>query len=137
MIINKGFTLIEILIAISVVIIGIAAVASLFPIGLKIERSITASTIANQLAQEKIEEIISKSYDEVLCNSASLPCEEIEESVNDYPYFQRTLQILYADPQNDLNEPQPPDEDTGIKKIKVAVSWQGGEVEFVTLISKR
>ena len=63
--INKGFTLVELLVAIFVLTVGIAGVLAIFPIGTKIEKTNQMSAIATQLAQEKMEDIISASYNEL------------------------------------------------------------------------
>jgi len=63
---KKGFTLIELLVAIFVLTVGIVAVLQAFPLGTYIQKSSQMTTVAIQLSQAKLEELISKSYDDPL-----------------------------------------------------------------------
>ena len=133
---KKGFTLIELLIAIFVLAVGIVAVLEMFPLGTYVQKSAQMGTLASELCQEKMEEIISESYNNIL------------PGVNEEPYgfnsslpsFKRKTEVNYFDPNN----PQvPPDQDLGIKKIEVTVFWKSPlginekEIKLATLISKR
>ena len=59
---KDGFTLIEIIIAVFMISLSIAAILAIFPAGIKINSSSQMESIAIQLAQARIEEKISKSY---------------------------------------------------------------------------
>lgn len=139
----KSFTLIETMVAIFILIVGIVGVSNLFPFSLSQEKSSEMRTQATQFVQAKIEEITSKSYDEIRCSASLPPCEEIESQVPENTSFKRKTQIKFADPLNNLQEPTPPDADTGIKKIEVIVSWKSPflvseeSINIVTLIAKR
>lgn len=140
---NKGFTLIEAMVAIFILIIGIVGISQLFPFGLSQEKSSEMRTKATQFAQAKIEEMTAKSYDEIRCSASLPPCEEVENEIPESTSFKRTLKIKFADPLNNLQEPVPPATDTGIKKIEVVVSWKSPlfvseeSLSIVTLITKR
>jgi len=133
---NKGFTLIELLVAIFILVIGIVAVLQAFPFGANIQRQAQMATVALQLNQEKMEEIISCQYNEILVGT-------VEESYGfdpDFLSFKRITEVEYFDPNN----PEvPPAEDSGIKKIEVTVFWRAPlgttekEVKLATLIAKR
>lgn len=139
----KSFTLIEAMVAIFILIIGIIGVSHLFPFSLSQEKSSEMRTQATQFAQAKIEEVISKSYSEIHCTASEPPCEEIEDTIPENNAFKRTTRIKFADPLNNLQEPTPPDTDTGIKKIEVIVSWKSPllvskeSISIITLIAKR
>jgi len=139
----KAFTLIEAMVAIFILVIGIVGVSQLFPFNLSLERSSEMRSQGSLFAQAKIEEITSRSYDEIRCSSSLPPCEEVEDEIPENASFQRETQIKFADPLNNLQEPVPADTDTGIKKIEVIVSWKSPllvseeSVSISTLIAKR
>ena len=59
---HKGFTLLEILIALAILVIGIAAVVNLFPVGLHASKRAADFTMAGMLAQEKMAELMYLGY---------------------------------------------------------------------------
>lgn len=133
---NKGFTLIESLVAVFILSVGIVAVLQAFPIGIYIQKTSQLSTIALVLSQEKMEETISLSYGNILTGTI----EEDYGSNSDFPSFRRLTGISYFDPDNpDII----PEIDLGIKKIEITVFWKSHlgvlekEVKIATLITKR
>ncbi len=62
---NTGFTLLEILIALAILVIGVAAVINLFPVGLHATKRAADFTSAAILAQEKMAEVMYLGYDDV------------------------------------------------------------------------
>jgi len=132
----RGFTIIESLISIFVLTVGIVAVLYIFPLGSQIQQSNQMATIAVQLSQGKIEEIISKSYGEI---SVGVTEEDYGFDSN-FSSHKRKTEVNYFDPGN----PQiPASNDLGIKKIEVTVFWRSPsevsekEVKLATLIAKR
>ncbi|MFH0987299.1 MAG: hypothetical protein V1841_00160 [Patescibacteria group bacterium] len=121
---DESFTLIETMLAIFILVVGIFGCSQIFPFGLSIEKSSEMSMIATQFAQAKIEELISKSYDEIICTASLPPCEDIENPLAENNAFQRETNIKFSDPLNNLQEPNPSNTDGGIKKIEVLVSWK-------------
>lgn len=140
---SKCFTIIEAVIAVSILMIGFFGVSQLFPFGLSLQKSSEMKTQATQFAQSKIEKIVSESYLEIRCTLSAVPCEEIEDQIPENTSFSRNTVIKFADPFNDLQEPVPSDTDTGIKKIEVTVSWNapllitGQEVKLVVIIASK
>lgn len=130
-----GFTLIESLAAIFILSVGILAILIMFTLGIKIINSSKMAATGIQLGQEKIEEIISLSYEEIFA-------EEIIEAELPPPfsYYRRETRITYVDPLLNLQET---DTDRGIKKVEVTVSWQSSlmasrkSIELTTIISKK
>lgn len=128
----RGLTIIEALIAITVLIIGITALLYMFPISIQVERYSLQVSTALQLAQEKIEEELSKSYDNIsvgIISENSLP--------NPFDNYSRETTVDYVD----INF-QATTTDAGIKKIKVEVSFKTSlnfekKVEITTLIAKK
>jgi len=130
-----GFTLIESLVAIFVLSVGILAVLAIFPLGIKIINSSKMSATGIQLGQEKIEEIISLSYEAI----------SIEENIEaelppPFSCYRRETRITYVDPLLNLQEVGT---DKGVKKVEVTVSWQPSlminrkSIELTTIISQK
>lgn len=133
---NKGFTLIESLVAVFILSVGIVAVLQAFPLGTYIQKTSQLSTIALVLSQGKMEETISLSYSNLLIGTI----EEDYDSNSDFPSFRRLTKISYFDPDNPSIVPG---SDLGIKKIEITVFWRSHlgvlekEVKLATLITKR
>lgn len=113
---KKGFTLIESLAAIFILTIGISAIFQAFPSGVFVQKTAQMNTIANQLCQEKMEEVVFKSYDEMAVGIQ----EEAYGSMAGFASFKRKTEISYFDPNNPGTVPG---SDLGIKKIKITVYW--------------
>jgi len=130
-----AFSLIEFLIAIFILSMGIAGILAMFPLGAKVQKSSQFITEAIQLTQERIEENISKSYQEILVGTTT----EEYGSLSDYPYFKTLVRINYYDPFNSTIT----DTELGIKKIEVILFWESGlsfseeSFKLESLISKR
>jgi len=133
---KEGFTLIELLIAIFVLAVGLVAVLQAFPMGAYIQKTAQMTTVAVQISQDKMEEVISWQYAEIIVGTT-------DESYGfdaDSPSFRREMEVGYFDPDN----PEiPPVEDSGIKKIRVSVFWRSHlgllekEVKIATLIARK
>ena len=130
---NTGFTFLEAIIAISVLIIGILAVLQVFPLALNIEKLNQMETQAVFLAQEKIEEKTSRAYQDLEITT------ETEGSLpSPFERFSRETKIIYVD--SDLADTTL---DLGLKKIEVTVQWQSPlrlrekSVNLITLIAEK
>jgi len=131
-----GFTLIELLIAIFILTVGIVAILQAFPLGSYIQKSAQMTSIAIQLSQAKMEEAISRPYNEISLGII----EEDYGSITNFNSYKRKTKVSYFDPNN----PEiPPSEDLGIKKIEVTVFWRSPlginekEVKIANLVAKR
>jgi type IV pilus assembly protein PilV len=113
---TEGLTLIEVIIAIFVLSMGFLSVVQLYPLGIKTSRISYHQTIASSLGQEKIEEMLSKSYDEVT--------DVAREKLNNLYEWQ--ADVSFVDPEANLAEIQT---DKGIKKIKVTIYWNEGQAQ--------
>ena len=60
---RKGFSLLEILIALAILIVGVAAIVNVFPVGLHASKRAADFTSAGILAQEKMAEAMYLGYD--------------------------------------------------------------------------
>tara|TARA_Y100000310_G_C20698649_1_gene827638 strand:- start:1842 stop:2225 length:384 start_codon:yes stop_codon:yes gene_type:complete len=114
---NKAFTLIEILIAIFVLSAAILSAFALFSLTLKGNVSSKNLTLANNLAQAKIEESISFSYDDLI----NIP----RQSYNNDFDWQITIELMTIID----NELQTTETDQGLKKITATIYWQEKGIE--------
>ncbi len=135
----KGFTLIETMVAVFVLAVGIAGVLYMFPLGARLAKSGQMSSMATALAQAKMEEEISRSYDE-LSVATTTEAYGFDETL---PAFKRETNIVCVDPNLNLSEVVDCSPDPGIKKIKVTVFWKSPlgvsekSINLVSLIAKR
>ena len=132
---DKGFSLIELFLAIFILTIGFAGVIAVFPVGARIGKSSERTTVAVELSQAKMEEITSKSYNEILAGIIE-PETELASPFNGY--FRET-EVRYYDPLNLTF----PGSDMGVKEIRVTVSWRSNlgisnsKVDLITLVARR
>ena len=110
---QKGFTLVEILVAILVFVIGITAILQAFIVGFQEEIVNKRATQGTFLAQQKLEEINSLAYNQIeigTTTESSLP--------PPFEKFSRTTIVSYV--ADDLTATTT---DTGLKKVEVKVAW--------------
>lgn len=128
---QKGMTLIEILVALAVLIIGVLGVFQVFPAAAKKEGIAKNNSIASYLAQGQIENILSYSYDDSALSVGTT-------TTSTASGYNIQTNIAYVNPLNGLNATGT---DLGIKKIKIKVTWGDGSpektVEIATLYSKK
>ena len=130
---NVGFTFLEVIIAISVLIIGILATLQIFPLALNIEKLNQMETQAIFLAQEKIEEKISRAYQDI-----QIITETEDPLSSPYERFSRETKVIYVD--SDLATTS---SNLGLKKIEVTVRWRSSlrirekSVNLITLIAEK
>jgi len=110
---NKGFTILETMVAILILTIGITAVLQVFPLCSNIQKSNEMENQAIFLAQERMEQEIFKTYENIQVETI------IEDSLA-FPYerFSRETKITYVD--SNLEEIGL---DSGFKKIEIIVEW--------------
>lgn len=114
-----GFSLIEALVAVAILLIGILAISSAFPLALKINQTAEQATIATNLAQAKMEEIFSLGYNNLNIGTIEAKHRLAVNSSDPLYYYQRETAVEYVD--SNLNHS---DLETGMKKITTTVYWQ-------------
>lgn len=107
---EKGFTLLEVLMAVLLVTLGIVTLSGAFSIGLFASGNNESLLIGTQLAQEKIEEIRNHSY----ASTAS----EARGSVSGFSAFDREVVVSTAL--------------TNLKQVTVNVYWKNKDDELST-----
>jgi Tfp pilus assembly protein PilV len=116
---KQGITLIEAVVSIAIILVIVITVAKIFPLALKINNHAEQETIATNLAQAKIEETFSLSYDDIAIGTSEAKHRLASDTNNPFYYFQRQTAAEYVD--INMNHS---DSDTGLKKIVTTVYWQ-------------
>ena len=135
---QTGFSLMEIMVAFSILVVAFIGLVQSFPFGMSINKEAENITIASYLAQGKIEELISLGY-----NNINIGVIETKQRLSADPsiylyYYQRQTEVSYID--SDLGESI---EDTGMKKISTtiyytnAISKTEKSYNITTLVSRR
>ena len=132
---TTAFTLIETLFAIFILTVGIVAVISAFPLGIRLTQAAQVDTIATQLAQDKIEEVISQSYSETAVGTV----EAKHALASPFSQYSRETVVTYYDPTTHSTT----NTDLGMKQVRVTVSWKlyfeasEKKIDVYTLIAER
>jgi type IV pilus assembly protein PilV len=118
---EKGFTLIEVLLSISILAIGLLGMPALQATATKGNALAKKNTLAISLAEDKIEEYKNTLYDNIIPTDGTT-----EENLHACAIYKRISKV-------EDNTPI-----TGVKSITVTVTWQNGSksVSFTTLISQ-
>lgn len=133
---SLGFTLIEIVIAISIFSIGVIAVLNLFPKGLRLSQESKELSVATNLAQEKIEEYLAKNYDEIPTGIIEAKSRVDNDPNSQFYAYQRTVESAFID--SDLNDSI---SNIDFKKIVVTIYWieksKEKNIQLIRLLNKR
>lgn len=135
---QSGVTLIEILLSIALLAVGIVGLLSAFPRGIAVDKDLELGTIAQQLAQEKIESLANLSYNEIATGLIENQVRVSADPANPFYQFKRTTEAEWVDANLATSG-----NETDLKKATVTVAWParwGGSdrsVKIVTLITKK
>ncbi|MFA6393378.1 MAG: type II secretion system protein [Patescibacteria group bacterium] len=135
---QKGITILEIMVSMMVVALAFTGIMQSFPLGLSINREAENATLASFLAQSKIEELHSLSYEAIIPGVIEEK-HRLSENQNNYLYnFQRRTESWFVDGNLAISAA-----DTGLIKITVTVYYTDalfkGEKSYSvsTLIAQR
>jgi len=118
---NKGFSLIEMLISVTILAVGLLAVAGLQITAIKGNSYGNTTSNATALAQDRIEEIRNLDYDDIYDPTAGVdPNPYIETNINGSRYTMETF-VETDTPMTDL------------KRVTVTVRWQANGQRQVIL----
>jgi len=135
---NKGFSLVELIIAISVLSIGILGILQAFPKGIKTQTIIQDNSVANNLAQEKLEKLAGITYEDIGYGVLENKIRMDTDQTGDLYKFQRTTTVEYINSNFETSQT-----DLGLKKITVKIEWPSAldgsteSIEIKTIASKR
>ena len=118
---QTGLSLIETMVAFSILAVAFITLVQAFPYGLSITKEVENKTIASYLAQLKIEELYSLGYG----NISTGTLEDVDNLSADqlsylYSYGRKT-EVYYVDENLDTSV-----SDIGMKKIIVTAYYRGG-----------
>ena len=119
----KGITLIETIIAVSILTLGIIGVLQAFPLGVHLTKTAQMATIATQLSQAKIEEEISRHYNEISLATITENYGEIP-NFTAYKRITRTSCVRASDLMAADCDYDPTSDPYPMKKIEVTVYWR-------------
>lgn len=121
----NGFTLMETIIAVFLLTVGIVGLLYMFPAGLQTGKSAQMTSLATQLGQAKIEEIISENYDDPVLQEGITT--EDYGAISGFESFKRVTTVNCVEPNNltevacdydVINDPDP------MKKAEIKVFWK-------------
>ena len=107
---NKGFTLIEIMIAIFILVVALLGLISVTVMVIKGNSFSKTMTTATTLAKDKMEEMKNLGYSGT--SSSDITTTEGYNSITNYPTYKRDTKIDVASPA------------AGMKTIEVKVEWK-------------
>ena len=124
---KKGFTLIEIIMAMAILAIGIIGVVRLLPVGLRASKTSETMSRAAFLAQKKIEQLKLAGFDDLTAPEPSVPLEGEEEGYG----WQAQISAVSLE---GVNNPE------DIRCLTLTVTWlekaNPRSQEFITYIAK-
>lgn len=141
---KKGFTLIEVLIAVFLLTVGIVGVMTMFPLGVQTAKSSQMASVGNFLAQEKFEQLISKSYDDPQLTPGFI----IEDygDITGFEFYKRETMVSCVrsgDLSEDVCDYDLTGDPTPMKKVEVEIFWRSSlgvtekSIKLAGLVSKR
>jgi len=113
---NNGFTIIEALLAVFILMIAIISIIQLYPAGLKMSRLTKNEIKATNLLQAELENIQAIVYNNV---SSQARIRFSDDQQSSYYNFEKEIVVVFID-QNLNNSIT----DTNMKKITVTIYWQ-------------
>ncbi len=115
---SQGFTVIEAVFALIILLIGVVSVIELYPLGVELTSDSRSITQATQLATAQLESLQNLDYQDLPTGTYETK-QRLSSDENSYLYtFFRETTISYID--SDLEETET---DTGFKKISTTVYW--------------
>ena len=112
---KKGFTMVEMLVAIVVLALGIMGVSSVFPMSLRVAQKMKAIAKGTSYAHQKLEELRTLPYNNAELNAGSHSADTLE---NEY------IRQYWVDDNIPIN---------GMKRIKVKVNWTHPSLDTVII----
>ena len=124
---KRGFSLLELIIAIAVLAIGLVGILQIFPIGLRASQRAGMMTKVTFLAQNKIEDVKLTGFDEITALPPKIPLSGREGD------FEWNIKIDEVELEGIAS-------DSDIRKVTVTITWPERNTtrskDFVTYVSK-
>ena len=111
-----GFSLVEVIVAMSILMIAFIGLVQSFPLGNSVNDSAQKKTSASYLAQEKIENLYSIGYDNIATGTIEAK-HRLSSDKSDFLYkYQRETEVNYMDENLNVSS-----SDTGLKRITTRI----------------
>jgi Tfp pilus assembly protein PilV len=132
---KKAFTIVEVVVAIGVLLVGVLGVATFFAYSTKIVRTASDTSIASNLAQGILDQENAQSYDQ-LTPGTGMQTRISTDPNSPFYKFQKQININLIDQNLALSTT-----DVGLKKIDVYISYPEGNttknVQMSTIKAKK
>lgn len=134
---KKGFSLIEVMVAMAILSMAFVALSAAFPFGLSVTKAAEGSMTAFYLAQEELEQLNASGYGNIATGTIETK-HRLSNDPSSYLYaYQRETSVTYID--GNLSSSV---SDLGMKKISVTVYYAGSSktertYNITTIISQK
>lgn len=115
---QRGFSLIEVMVSFSILILVFVTLTQTFPLALSINKTAENATKASYLAQAKLEELNSLGYGNIATGVIETKHRLANDAASYLYYFQRQTEVEYVDGNLETAV-----SDAGLKKITVTVYY--------------
>jgi Tfp pilus assembly protein PilV len=119
----KGFTFVELLVALSLFMVGMVSILVIFPLDRRYLAQSAYATQAVSLAQEKIEQVRALSYDDLTIGTYEAKATVSSTSGDQLVQFSRATTVTLLDANRAVVSPQDSAHDVGLKEVDVTVYW--------------
>ena len=118
---EKGFSLLEIIIALSILAVAFFGLIKAFPMGMSMNSASRDKTVASYLAQDKIEKLYAQGYDDIATGTIETK-QRISENSGSHLYnYKRRTEVDYIDGTLTATSG-----DSGMKRITTTVYYSAG-----------
>jgi prepilin-type N-terminal cleavage/methylation domain-containing protein len=115
---KQGFTFIELLVALSLFLIGMISVLQIFPANRKLLNQTTHATQASFLAQQEIETIRTVPYTSLTIGTYLARSAVTTDNTSPFAMFDQQVVVEYLDTNRAVSQT-----DQGLKRVTVTVYW--------------
>ena len=122
--IKRGFSIIEVLVAVAVLSIGLITIIGLFPFSIQANKGAERQSLASSYARAKLEQMLITAYDEINTGTVEVKAALSNDPNNSAYGMQRQTVVTLVD-GNLANSGT----DVGLKKIVATVYWSNKGVE--------
>jgi len=120
---KRGFTFLELLIAISLFAVGMVSILQIFPVNRRFLAQSASTTQAVFLAQEALEQARSVPYDNLTIGTYQAKAPVSTVSGDPFAQYQRQVKVTILDGTRAAIAQQDTAHDVGLKRLDVTVYW--------------
>jgi len=120
---RRGFTFVELLVALSLFMIGMVSILLIFPLNRRFLLQSSNATQAVTLAQEEIEQVCAVDYSDLTIGTYEANESMGTSSTDPLSQYTRTTTVTIVDSSQNAIATQDTAHDVGIKRIDATVYW--------------